>query len=297
MAVMRVALVTCKADFIGQADEQPLVAALLRRGAAVEAPVWDDPTVDWSRFAACLPRTTWDYHERRQEFLQWARHAAASSVLFNPVEVIEWNSHKTYLRDLAAAGLPVAPTIWLPHGEAVDLAAQLDGRSWERAMLKPDVGAGAFATLPFTVDAAGIDAAQRHLDAVLPSVGFLLQPFLDSVGEEGEYSVVYIAGERTHVVRKVPVPGDYRVMDDYGASDMLASLGEAELAMAERARDTCERLLGVDQPLLYARIDLLRDATGALVINEVELVEPSLFFRHSSAAAELLAQRLLARLA
>jgi len=48
-------------------------------------------------------------------------------------------------------------------------------------------------------------------------------------------------------------------------------------------------------PLLYARVDFLRDDDGRLRLSELELVEPSLFFRHAPHAADMLADALLAR--
>ena len=47
----------------------------------------------------------------------------------------------------------------------------------------------------------------------------LLQPFSPSIMEKGEFSVVMWDGAPSHGVRKIPVPGDYRAQDDYGATD------------------------------------------------------------------------------
>ena len=49
------------------------------------------------------------------------------------------------------------------------------------------------------------------------------------------------------------------------------------------------------EALLYSRFDYLRDANGDLLLNELELVEPSLFFRHCSYSAVLLADAILKR--
>lgn len=294
---MRIALATCSELFEGEADDAPLKAALEELGVQIVTPAWDDSSIDWAEFDACLLRTTWDYHQRRSEFLAWAGRVAEESRLYNPLPVVEWSSVKTYLRDLARAGLPVAPTLWLERGSEVDLEALVKDRGWNRGFLKPDVGASAYQTLPFTIDQAGIAMAQAHLDTGLAERGFLLQPFLESVGEEGEYSVIFIDGEVTHAVRKVPIPGEYRVMDHFGATDCLVTMAPETIELARRVCATFEGLLGLDSPLLYARVDLLRDDTGSPVINEVELVEPSLFFRHCEAAAVRLAQRLVDRIA
>lgn len=282
-----------------EVDDRPLDAALAERGVRVAHPVWDDPAVDWSAFDACLVRTTWDYAERRDEFVAWAESTARATRLDNPVALIRWNTRKDYLRELHELGVPLAPTEWLAAGQPADVAALVRARGWQRAFLKPWVGATARETLRFEADAGGLVRAQEHADRLLPREGLLLQPYLASVETEGELSVVLIEGSVTHAVRKVPVPGDYRVQDDWGASDRPVALEpeEEELVRAVVARVTSRHdLCPSGRPPLYARADFLRDDSGRLCLNELELVEPSLFFRHGPGAAERLADAWLARL-
>ena len=136
-------------------------------------------------------------------------------------------------------------------------------------------------------DVSKLDRAEAHLERLLPNEAMLLQPYLSRVESEGEGSVIFVDGELTHAVRKLPVPGDYRVQDDFGASDEPWLLSDAEAELARRVVDC------VGQPLLYARVDFLRDDAGELRVNELELVEPSLFFRHGPHAAPLLAKTLM----
>jgi hypothetical protein len=49
------------------------------------------------------------------------------------------------------------------------------------------------------------------------------------------------------------------------------------------------------EELLYARFDYLRDNSGNLVLNELELVEPSLFFRHCNKSASVFADAIIKR--
>ena len=91
-------------------------------------------------------------------------------------------------------------------------------------------------------------------------------------------------------MRKIPAAGDYRVQDDWGATD------EAYLPNAAERQLIDTTLVALPQDLLYARIDWLLADDGTPWINEVELVEPSLFFRHGPGAAEALAVAWLARL-
>ena len=63
-------------------------------------------------------RSPWNYIDHLDEFLEWAVHAGTVTRLFNPVEVVQWNTHKGYLRQLAKQGVPVVPTAWLGVGES-----------------------------------------------------------------------------------------------------------------------------------------------------------------------------------
>jgi glutathione synthase/RimK-type ligase-like ATP-grasp enzyme len=290
-APKRIALATCRNLPGWEVDDRPLVAALVERGAEIVQPAWDDPDVDWGAHDACLVRTTWDYTEQRDAFVAWAERASMSAPLFNPPEVVRWNTHKGYLADLERAGVRIAPTEWLARGERPDLGRILERRGWRRGFLKPCVGATARETLRFDVD--DLAAAQAHVDRLLESEDLMLQPYLASVETEGELSAIVVEGEPTHAVRKVPVSGDFRVQDDFGASDEPYAFSRAELEVVRGVTACAEQRFG---RLLYARVDLLRDDAGALVLNELELVEPSLFLRHGPNAGAVLADALLARI-
>ena len=97
-----VALATCQ-EFPQLDDEDRLVIPELGAlGIDAVAAVWDDADVDWSAFDAVVLRETWDYSDRRPEFLDWLRRVSAVTLLLNPASVVEWNTDKRYLRDLAA---------------------------------------------------------------------------------------------------------------------------------------------------------------------------------------------------
>jgi hypothetical protein len=128
----------------------------------------------------------------------------------------------------------------------------------------------------------------------------MLQPFLASVTVRGEWSAIFVDGVITHCVRKIPVAGDYRVQDDFGARDERYEPTAAERALAVATMQVVHAHAGPcpgadGRPLLYGRTDFLWADDGSCVLTELELVEPSLFFRHSPAAAATLADALLRR--
>ncbi|MCA9518683.1 MAG: hypothetical protein KC635_27290, partial [Myxococcales bacterium] len=282
MSGLRVAIATC-APFPPVADDEgPLRAAFAARGVAVDDVPWD-ADVAWGAFDACLIRTTWDYQERKDAFVAWAERAAEETLLLHGPAVVRWNTDKRYLRELEAAGAPLTPTIWLDAGEGADVAARVREAGWGRAFLKPVVGANARETLRFDADAAGLAAAQAHADRLLLDAGegLMLQPYLESVERDGERSLILVDGAFAHGVRKIPVPGDYRVQDDWGATDVPWLPTAEEQALAARIVALAGARLG--EALVYARVDLLTGPGGERWLNELEIVEPSLFFRHGPA--------------
>ena len=129
-----VALATCAALPGLDVDGPGLLQALDRVGVDARAAVWDDPAEQWGHFDLVVVRSTWDYTERRDQFVAWARSVPR---LANPAEVLEWNTDKRYLGDLAEAGVPVVPTTWIGPDDAVALPGEGE------FVVKPTVGAGA----------------------------------------------------------------------------------------------------------------------------------------------------------
>ena len=230
---------------------------------------------------------------------EWARNTAdACSAFFNPSgQVIEWNTHKSYLKDLAegrrAGRSP--PNGSSRRSEAVDLGALLDRRGWARGFLKPVVGSTARGTFRFNTDGPSLAEAQAFLQERLGIEDMMVQPYLDHVETGGEESIMLVDGQVTHAVRKVPVPGDYRVQDDFGATDEILEPDERDTEFARQIMAMVAERFKTG-PLLYGRVDLLRDASGTPLLNELELVEPSFFFRHGPGAGRELATALLDRL-
>ena len=282
---MKIALATC-AELPGwEVDDQPLIESLQSKGATVAFPIWNDAHVDWEQFDITVIRTTWDYHLRKNEFVAWCNSVPR---LFNNATVVSWNTHKSYLRELSKQGVAIAPTVWIETGEKIDAARTMEQFKTYRGFIKPQVGACASDTLRFTLD--DIKEAQVFLDSQLHQ-DMMMQPYIASVETEGELSAIFIDGTLSHGVQKIPVAGDYRVQDDFGASDMPYTFTRSEV------REMNKTLLAVPDyaSLLYARFDYLRSDEGTLLLNELELVEPSLFFRHSEESASLLADAIIKR--
>jgi glutathione synthase/RimK-type ligase-like ATP-grasp enzyme len=253
----------------------------------VAAALWDDAALDWASFDMALLRSTWDYFHRRDEFLAWAARAAAATRLWNPLALVHWNSHKSYLAELHRRGAPVIPTEIVPAGSALDVRARMAENDWTRAVLKPAVSGDAYGTM--LVDEAGIAAGQAHADALLAERDLMIQPYFKSVEEPGERCLIHIDGRFSHAVRK---RSHFLGGRHVGPEGVAVEAADDERDVAERVL----RLAGAEGAL-YARVDLARDDAGRPCLMELELVEPTLFFTAAPGAAERMADALEARAA
>ncbi|WP_433057940.1 ATP-grasp domain-containing protein [Dactylosporangium sp. CS-033363] len=285
-AAARVALVTC-ADLPDlDADDRPLVAALAALGIAAEPVVWDDPGADWAGYDLAVVRDTWDYAKRREQFLKWAR---AVPRLANPAGVIEWNTDKRYLRELAAAGIPIVPTTWVEPGDAF----VPEGRG--EIVVKPAVSAGSIDTGRYDL-ATQAPAAAAHVRR-LQEAGrvVMIQPYLDAVDTAGETALLYFDGVFSHAIRKGAIlTGPY---EEGGLLYQNENISARVPSAAERALGArvLEALPVPAGTLLYTRVDLLPSPDGPVVI-EVELTEPSLFFGFAAGSADRFAAAVARRL-
>jgi len=290
--VRRVALVTCAQVPELDADTRRLLAPLAARGVAAEPVVWDDPTVDWAAFDLTLVRTCWDYVPRRAEFLAWARSVPR---LANPAEVLAWNTDKRYLQDLAAAGVPVVPTTWVPPGRAWTAPARGE---W---VLKPAVSMAGLDTGRYRLG----DPRQRRLAVGhlrrLQAAGraVMVQPYLHAVDTKGETALVYLGGRFSHAIRKGAVLDgpdtgvDRRFQTDGGLDLRARQPSVTERTLADRVLATVP---GGPKRLLYARVDLVPGPHGQPLLMELELTEPQLFLGYAPGAADRLATAISARI-
>ena len=249
----------------------PIVAAARPRGLELEPVVWDDPELEIDAYGAFVVGTTWDYAERPERFLAFLDRVTEQRPLFNPVEVIRWNLDKGYLGDLAAAGAPVVPTLEFDRADAAAVTAGFEEFGGNELVVKPRVGASAWRQVRLAKGQA-LPAAEE-----LPPGSCLVQPFLESVPVEGEWSFVFLGGEFSHCAQKIPASGDYRVQSMFGAREVAVDPTVEQLEAAQSVLHATELRFAEHGPLLYARVDMVRGREGGLEVMEVELIEPYLY--------------------
>jgi hypothetical protein len=228
-------------------------------------------------------RSTWDYVEGRDAFLDWAR---AVPRLANPAPVLAWNTDKRYLAELAEAGLPVGPTTFLAPGEPAAPPARGE------VVVKPTVSVGSLDTERHADPRAAADHVARLHEAGRTA---MVQPYVAGVDTAGETAMLYVGGRFSHAIRKGPMLVDGRTT--YDGLYVIEDIRPREPSAAER--EVGEQVMAYVRerfgPPLYARVDLLPGEGGEPVLVELELTEPSLFLQMDAGAPDRLAAAIAQR--
>lgn len=272
----RVAFVTTGSRLAGWEDDQIAAEALQGLGTEVEFVAWDEGSAEWDSFDRVVLRSTWDYIDRLDEFLEWAEGIGGSRLRNRP-EVIRWNSDKRYLAELSGSGLPVPPTMLLGSGSVPEFE--------DEVVVKPVIGGGGRLVGRF-----GPDDREALLDLVAEiwegGGTAMVQPYLSEVETAGETAISVFGGDVSHVLRKgaflaggerAPVGADgvAEAMHDPG----LVGSGEAGRSEIELAEKTIAWLTArFGEIPLFARIDMIPDGPVGPTLVEVELIEPHFYF-------------------
>lgn len=292
-------------------DDERAIPPLEALGWTVETVPWD-AEVDWARYRAAVVRTTWDYQDRLDSFLETlARIEESGCLLYNALSTIRWNARKTYLRDLSERGVPVIATVFGDPGSGPDLPSLQDSLGARDLVIKPMVGASAFETFRVVAEESASSPAgppppggktfggpppilvdsnetRDYLARVFRGRSFLAQPFLPQIVDPGETSLFYFGGRYSHAVVKCPKKGDFRVQEEHGG---IIAPADVPLDLVE----TCRAVVSLIEPEpLLARVDIVRTGETFLLM-ELELIEPSLYFRIVPGAAERFARALVHR--
>ncbi len=257
-------------DFVS--DAAMSVPAMNALGWSVEFVPWRQAEVDWDAFNLVYICTPWDYQDDPDAYVEvLAAIEASRALLVNPLDTVRWNLDKTYLCELESRGVNIVPSRWHEFWQGEVLKEAFRAFDTERVVIKPQVGANADHTYVITMASAATQSAD--MAAVFASRPFFVQPFVDAIQTEGEYSLFYFGGDYSHAILKTPRAGDFRSQEEHGADINLATAD----ALLRQAADQVLRVL--DREPVYARADFVRSRAGDYLLMELELNEPSLYFR------------------
>jgi hypothetical protein len=246
---------------------------LLARGWKTHTLSWKNKEVDWNDYDAVIIRSPWDYQDYADEFVEVLNKIDQSTAhLENNLATVKWNIDKIYLESLEAANINIVSTLWQNNISETLVAHFFDQLSTNQLVIKPRISANADDTYWLTRDNY-IDFYPQLLSAFSES-SFMVQPFMESVIKEGEFSLFYFNGVLSHTILKTPKNDDFRVQEEHGGR--LTTV-EPEQELINQANKTMNAIADQNQMPLYARIDFVRDK-NSFALMEAELIEPSLYF-------------------
>lgn len=243
-----------------------------KRGWSVDEVSWRNKNIDWDQFEVVVIRSPWDYQDDPASFLETLETIEHSSAqLENSLESVKWNIDKAYLKELANRGIEIVPTLWRDQFNEEEIQLFFDEFDSPEIIIKPTVSANADNT--FRLSLSNTSQYLKQLSNVFKDRSFLVQPFMDGIINEGEFSLFFFGETYSHTILKTPKPSDFRVQEEHGGTLKLVK------NPAKKLLNTAHKLLEKVDPLpLYSRMDYVRTDSNSFALMEIELIEPSLYF-------------------
>jgi glutathione synthase/RimK-type ligase-like ATP-grasp enzyme len=283
---MTILIATCSEYPHPTPNLEALLKALRAHGMEAAYLPWKRTPLDTFAAAdAVLPLCCWDYYDDPERFLGWIDALAARGAkLLNEPDLLRWNFRKTYLLELAAAGLAVPKTLHLPEASRQTIERDMGRQGWQAAVLKP----------VSSQNGHGIHKLEWADRARWPSSlelngEWLLQEFQEDIGALGETTLTFIDGIFSHAVRRVLKPGEWRANPQFGITYERVEVSRDVIGTAQAYIDH------LPQAPLYARVDGLA-RPGGFILMELELIDPYLYLEFSPGSADVMARAVLRRL-
>jgi predicted transcriptional regulator len=235
---------------------------------------WRNENVKWNDYEAVIVRSTWDYQNDFKKFLDVLEKIDSVSHLENDFELMKWNMNKSYLFDLESKGVRIVETIWEKNFNSETAHHYFDRLKSNEIIIKPNISANADNTFRLTREK--LNEKLNELEKIFADREFMVQPFMQNIVEEGEYSLFFFNGEFSHCVLKKPKEKDFRVQEEHGGKFKSVVPTEMQKAIGKNIIDKLSVIP------LYGRTDLVRTVDNDFALMELELIEPSLYFNMDS---------------
>jgi glutathione synthase/RimK-type ligase-like ATP-grasp enzyme len=237
---------------------------------------WDtNKLIDWDQYDSVIIRSTWNYQENFLKFINVLKEINSSSAdLQNPIDIVEWNLNKQYLKDFENKNIKIVPSQWFNNFIPKEIIQSFLNFNSKKIIIKPCISANADYT--YILEEKTALSKLNTLKKDFIDKEFIIQPFIQDIKNEGEYSLIYFGNTLSHVLLKTPKVGDFRVQEEHGGT--LKSIINPEQALIRFGKNVINKL---PRACLYSRVDIVRNKNEFLLM-EVELIEPSLYFNMDS---------------
>ncbi|RZK39622.1 MAG: hypothetical protein EOO90_18050 [Pedobacter sp.] len=259
-------------------EDDSLISYLQEKDFTIDKVIWNDAEVIWENYDLVVLKSPWDYFNLIDKFYAWLNDLQNRKItLLNPIEIVKWNANKNYLSDIDAQGLKIAPCLFLKTGEKVELEQYFKKLGVEKLIVKPVVSGGSKNT--FKVTLTNLEEVNVKLNKLLENEEFIVQPFLEEVERNGEWSFIFFGGKFSHALIKKAKAGDFRVQHSHGGTIHPQT---PSIELIETAKEYVDHFA---KDCLYARVDGVF-VNDEFLLMELELIEPYLFLDTDSKSLE-----------
>jgi hypothetical protein len=248
-----------------------LIEPMKSAGWDAEEISWRNENINWNNYDAVIVRSTWDYQKDYKKFIDVLEKINNSSAhLENNFELMKWNMNKKYLFDLEQDGIRIVDTLWKNTFNFNETQNSFYLFKTKEIIVKPNISANADNTFRLTEE--DLLNRKNELEKIFENREFMVQPFMENIVEEGEYSLFFFNGDFSHCVLKKPKENDFRVQEEHGGKFKRVVPTEHQISIGKNIVSKLSSLP------LYARTDLVRTIDNDFALMELEAIEPSLYF-------------------
>lgn len=277
--------------YLKDVDDAILKKYLVNEGANVEIVSWDNKQYNWLSRDLVIIRSTWDYHERLDEYVQWLEYLKSKKVkVYNNVDIVLNNIYKNkQIEWLKKNNIKIMPCeifskeqkegMHKPEKNIVETIKKYfpDKVNKSLFVLKPTVSARSNNTYlidPFNINNDPLAHIAKNCDKVFNELlnkftdrGIILQEFGKGI-KDGEYGMVFLNGVLVQTV--VKKPGKI-----YGQKEK-----EAINDVPEKLEIFAKKIVSKldSNKVLIARVDAILENEEPTLM-ELELAEPNIYIR------------------
>lgn len=277
------------ANFSNQPEDLALHKELEAQGCKTDFVIWDTFHSNCFLYDIAIIRSTWDYTQKVDLFLKTLENISLKNIkLINSFEVIKWNYNKIYLKQLKSLGVPIVPTKFFQQLTTKDIFLIFQEWDCEELVVKPCISAGGQNT--YLINTQNPSQWKAALEVKNPMV----QPFLSSIYTKGELSFIFLKQQFQYCIQKTPNSGKFLCQSEHGGSQKLFTPTSSQIQCAQNCLLASTKAL-TETPL-YSRVDMIYDSHENLLLIELELIEPYLFFSEKADASKIFAQTVLEKI-
>ena len=257
------------------------VEAFASHEISIDPVHWTDESIEWAEFDGVLFRSCWEYPADRDRFKALLAELETIALpVCNPLSVIRWNLHNSYLLELDAAGIPTPESVLIERGDCQSLSAIVDEQGWDDVVVKPAIGA--MSSGIWRTSASTVAESEDRFTKLCSVSDVLVQKVVPEI-VDGERSIVCFAGEYSHAWNSLTESDDITSFDRH---DPTYDPSPSIKTQAIDSLETAIEIIGVDRgDIPYARVDYVhRD--DSIVLMELELIEPYLGLERSTGAID-----------